>query len=165
MVEVQFIRRTTNGAFSSVTLPHFQFYACGNNATTLCVHLYGLCKVFLTLYGNQTKLKYDAVIIAFLPRIDQMENPIIRPDSGPNLFVHPYTLWWPISLLEKLCPLMKLAISSQSARGIALGLVNELGVGTRSILGMIVAFVNKSRASILDPVSVWCIRANGHQDN
>lgn len=89
---MKLVSRTTYDTFSSVSFPNGKFDSRRYQSAALNVRLRWSVKPLLSLDSNEPVLKYFSIFIAFAPRIDEMKDAIVRPDSGLNFLVDPYTL-------------------------------------------------------------------------
>jgi hypothetical protein len=73
-------------------------------------------EIFFALNCFEAELVNTPLLVRLDPGIDQMEDPVVAPDPGPNLLVHPYPLWSAAASLRVLsCP-MELAVLCEIPR-------------------------------------------------
>jgi hypothetical protein len=104
------------------------------------------------------------MLVAFLPRVGQVKNAVVRPNTCANLFVDPHALRRPPLKLEPLRRLVKLAVLSKAARRESLGLVHNLRIPTTCGFRMVVPFIDKGSTTVLDPIAIWSVWTKGHED-
>jgi hypothetical protein len=73
MVKVKLVSRAANYTFPRISFPHGKFDLRWYYSAALNVLLWRSVKLLISFNGYQTVLKYFAVLIAFLPRIDEMK--------------------------------------------------------------------------------------------
>lgn len=77
MIEVQFVRCTTDRTLSSIAFPDFQFHSCRNQSAALGIHMNGLSEIFLSVYGDEFEFAHYSKLISLKPGIDEMEDTVI----------------------------------------------------------------------------------------
>ena len=165
VVEVQFISRTTDQTLATVALPHSSFDGCWNDPPPFSASGWSYHGLFVPGHGMEPEFEYVTVSIVFTPGVDQMKYAVIRPDARADLLVDAYLLGGTLPGLEQLCRLVKLAVLGQRTRRITLGLIDRLGVGTCRAARLVMTFRDEGCAAIFNPVTIWCVQANGHQDD
>lgn len=93
-----------------------------------------------------------------------MENSVVCPDSGLNLFVNANALRGPFSLFETLRRHVKSTILGQAARWMSFRLVHNFWIGTRSKFRVVMPFVHERCSTIFKTITIRRIWAHGHQN-
>src|SRR5215468_7809185 len=104
---MKFVRCATDHTLSAISFPNRKFHACRNQPAPLNILLRGFVKTLLCFNGYEAVFKYFAILIAFPPRIDEMKDTIVGPNSGLDFLVNSYSLRWPLSCLVKLSSFME----------------------------------------------------------
>jgi len=148
VIEVKLICRTTDYTFSAVPLPDHKLHMRGYHSATLNVSLWSI-EILVFLNGNESVLENLAVFIAFLPRIDEMKNAVVRPDSCLDFLVYSHALWSALPRLILLSSLVEFTILCEPTRRKPFWLIDNFGIRGLRPFRLIVPFVNKRGAAIL----------------
>ena len=165
VVEVQFIGRTTDNTLATVALPHRSFDGCRHDPPPFSALGWSYRGLFVPCNGMEPACEHGTGSIVFTPGVDQMKYAVIRPDARADLLVDAYLLGGTLPGLEQLCSLVKLSVLGQCTRRITLGLIDRLGVGTCRAARLVMTFRDEGGAAIFKPITIRCVRANGHQDD
>ncbi len=161
MIEMQFVRGTALYAASFITLPNRKLNSGWNNAAAYRGGGRWDGEVFFPRNCFEAKLKNYTTPTLHSLRVNKMEHAVVRPDSGLHLLVCADALRRQFSKFCCLGCFMKFAILCESARGIELRLVDCFRVGAILAFGMVVSFVNKREATILNLIMLWSIGPQG----
>jgi hypothetical protein len=125
---MQFVAGATNGALSTIALPDLQLDGCRDQAPAIRIDACGLREILLPFDRDKLESKNQTVLIALLPRINQVEHAILGPNTVADLFVDPNSFGQPFPEFRFLSRNMKLAVLGQAARRKPFGLVETLGI-------------------------------------
>jgi hypothetical protein len=139
---MKLVSRATEYTLSRVSFPHSKLDWRGYHSTTLNVSLWWFVKLLISFNSDEPVLKYLSVLIAFSPRIDEMKDAIVRPDSRLDLFVNSHPLWWAFSDFVRLSRFVEFAILSQPARRKSFWLIRRLWIRVLWSPWLIMAFVH-----------------------
>src|ERR1700758_2501031 len=89
---MQLIRRTAENAFASISFPDLQLYRRRYYSSSFWPKRNWSFKILFALYCLESELKYRSTADKLSPRIDEVEHPVVRPNTGVNPFIHANTL-------------------------------------------------------------------------
>src|SRR5208283_4318715 len=92
-----------------------------------------------------------------------MKNAVIGPDSAVNFFVNSNSLRRASACLRFLCRQVKLTVLGERARRMTFRLVYSFWVRAVWTLGLVVPFVDQSRTTVLDPITIRRVGSQGHE--
>lgn len=107
MIKLKFVGRSTHDTLPTVPTPHLELDRRWNKPPTLLISPNGSREIFVTFDGYQFEFEDLPASRLLPPRINQMEDPIVRPDTLANLLVNPHTLRRAVPRLELLSSLME----------------------------------------------------------
>ncbi len=168
VIEVELIRFSTDHAFCFVACPNFKFYIRWNDASPfrkLVWRVFGSRKIRDLFHSNKFKLKYRPVSARFLPRVHQMKESVVGPDTISDLLIHLHDILPLFAQFKHLSSLVELTIFGQIASRLPVRLIERFRVGDALSSWLVMPFVNQGGSIILHFVTVRRITAHRHQND
>ena len=137
-------------AFSGVSFPYLEFYGSWDESSPGGIQFRGDGQVFFAFHGFEFELEHDSVLVLLLPRIHEMEDAVIRPDSRADFLVHPDLLRRPGGGLRLLRSSMETAVLRRTYRRVKFWLVDQFRIRRPRPFRLIVALVNQRCTAILN---------------
>jgi hypothetical protein len=113
MIEVKLIGSPANDAPPTIPFPDLKLYMCRNHTAPCCIGTDWHIQVVLTLHGYELEFEHLAPIADLSPRVNKMEDSVVRPDTLAQLFVHTNALRRAVAGLRLLCSTEKQTILRQ----------------------------------------------------
>jgi hypothetical protein len=85
VVEVQVVGSAAPDTFAAVTLPDLELYGSRDNSTRSRAIRYRCGQVLFTLHGFKAELEDEPLLVTFRPRVNQVEDSVVAPDSWFDL--------------------------------------------------------------------------------
>src|SRR5262249_48978983 len=139
-----------------------KLYRSGDDSSTCRVGARRRAEVFVSLDGHETKFEHGSILVAFLPRIDQMEDSVVRPNAGVDLLVNTHSFGSAVTSFGVLRGLVELAILSERAGSIPFWLIHNLGILEAGSARLIMALVNQSGATVLEAIPIRRVPSYRH---
>ena len=108
--------------------------------------------MLISFNSDKAILKNIAMLVTFAPRIDQMKDAIVGPNSRLDFLVNSYPLWWTFSGLIRLSSLMEFTVLGQTAGRESFWLVRSLWIRMVWSPRLVVTFVDKRRSLIFKSI-------------
>ena len=88
MIEVKLVGCTTHDTLTAVSLPNLKFDFGRDNSASNWIRWNWHIKILLTFDSGQLEFEHCAMRGRFTPRIDEMEDSVVRPNALPELLVN-----------------------------------------------------------------------------
>jgi hypothetical protein len=148
VVEVKLVRSTANHAPATVPFPDLKLNVCWNQPSPRRIWTSRQTRVILSLNCHELELKHLTPIALLSPRVNEVEDAVIGPDSFSQFLVHSDTLGSPQASFSLLRGPVEEPILRQGASRRALGLVYAFGTGDPDTARGVVAFIDQNCATV-----------------
>src|SRR5262245_33724014 len=128
---MKFICSATHYTSPPVSVPDRKLNRCGYHSAPLNVRRHCTTNAIFCFHGNESVFKYVAVFIAFPPRIDQMKDPVIRPNPWLDLFVNSHSLWRALPTFILLSSLVEFTVLRETTGRKSLWLIHDFWIWIR----------------------------------
>ena len=162
---MKFVCCAAHDAFSGVSFPYLEFYRSWDESSPGGIEFRGDGQVFFAFHGFEFELEHDSVLVLLLPRIHEMEDAVIRPDSRADFLVHPDLLGRPGAGLCLLLSSMEPAVLGRTSRRVKSWLVDEFRIRRPRPFRLIMALVDQRCTAILKTITIRSIRPNRHENH
>jgi hypothetical protein len=165
MIKLKFVGRSTHDTPTPIPMPHLKLDRRWNKPSTILINPNGSREIFVTLDGYEFEFEDLPVGRLLPPGINQMENPIIRPDPLANLLVNPHTLRRAVPSFELLSSLMEQTVLRWTLTIAQICLIDLLGITTSMNLWLVVSLINQDRTTIFELVIVGRSQTDRHENH